>query len=921
MTGSFPVACYPCCSASVWSDILTDSPFLVTAFWDRTRGLFDMRARSYDAGIGRFVNRDPLGVAGLDTNYYRYASNSPTGAIDPSGELEYVPGQPLQGYAAYNEPPPGQQVSQAVSNGSETVGVFSDVGEALSHGFQSIADAAQEFANTRALSNEIQANSEFAGALGEAFSQLGIVADSLKFAADLQQNGGQLDNETFKDLVNLSFDSAEILAPELYPELAFLKLLYNLLPDPSDDDDGGSSGGGGGGVSTAGSFDPNSMIGPKGYGSGIFVSGSALTLLPYQIDFENSPTATAPAQQVVITDMLDPNLDLSTLQLTEIAFGDTALTIPPGSQNYQTTVPMTYNGVPFDVVINASLNYQTRQLTVTFQSIDPSTQLPPSVLTGFLPPENATGRGEGYVSYLISPNPGLATGTQIRNVADIVFDGNTPIATDQVNDEDPSQGIDPTKEAPITIDNTVPTSTVAALPATESSTSFTVSWSGSDGDGSGIAYYNVYVSEDGGPFDPFQTNTTGTSATFTGQAGHTYSFISIATSNVGITQPTPSTAQATTEIITTAPPSQPAPPVLLPADDSGTKGDGITDDASPAFSGTTEANATVQLLNGTKVIGTATADAGGNYVVPVQSPLSPGAYAFTVIASNAGGSSPASEPLSLWIVAPPPTPAAPTLQGGGNTTTSPKPVLTGTTIPGATVQLFGASGPALNTAKANSTGNYTIQLLSPLIPGPHTYKVDITDKYGDVSSESPPLTITELVTVTNVVKSTNKKGQVTGVTITLSGPVNTAEADSIATYHLTTPGKGGSYTAINAGAIGLKSAVYNSSSYTVVLTPSKPFGLPKPVELVVYGTPPNGLKDTAGQYINGGKNAVAIISKAKVTIEAVSLAATDRQTSETAAAVDALLARDELAGLKKQRPHGKRWAPRPAQGNRQRVTS
>jgi hypothetical protein len=36
MTGSFPVACYPCCSASVWSDILTDSPFLVTAFWDRT---------------------------------------------------------------------------------------------------------------------------------------------------------------------------------------------------------------------------------------------------------------------------------------------------------------------------------------------------------------------------------------------------------------------------------------------------------------------------------------------------------------------------------------------------------------------------------------------------------------------------------------------------------------------------------------------------------------------------------------------------------------------------------------------------------------------------------------------------------------------------------------------------------------------
>ena len=78
-----------------------------------------------------------------------------------------------------------------------------------------------------------------------------------------------------------------------------------------------------------------------------------------------------------------------------------------------------------------------------------------------------------------------------------------PIATDQVNDEDPSQGIDPTKQALITIDNTVPTSSVDPLPATESSTSFTVSWSGSDGDGSGIAYYNVYVSDDGGAYRLF----------------------------------------------------------------------------------------------------------------------------------------------------------------------------------------------------------------------------------------------------------------------------------------------------------------------------------------------------------------------------------------------------------------------------------
>ena len=47
-------------------------------------------------------------------------------------------------------------------------------------------------------------------------------------------------------------------------------------------------------------------------------------------------------------------------------------------------------------------------------------------------------------------------------------------------------------------------------------------------------------------------DTTATSATFTGLPGHTYSFISIATSNVGISQPEPSAGQATTTVINTA---------------------------------------------------------------------------------------------------------------------------------------------------------------------------------------------------------------------------------------------------------------------------------------------------------------------------------------------------------------------------------
>ena len=42
--------------------------------------------------------------------------------------------------------------------------------------------------------------------------------------------------------------------------------------------------------------------------------------------------------------------------------------------------------------------------------------------------------------------------------------------------------------------------------------------------GPGIAGYNVYVSDDGGPFTLWQSGTSATSATYTGQVDHTYGF-------------------------------------------------------------------------------------------------------------------------------------------------------------------------------------------------------------------------------------------------------------------------------------------------------------------------------------------------------------------------------------------------------------
>src|SRR5437868_8118586 len=118
---------------------------------------------------------------------------------------------------------------------------------------------------------------------------------------------------------------------------------------------------------------------------------------------------------------------------------------------------MTYNGQTFTVAVTLTFDPVSGLIHAVYQSIG-GNGLPPDVLTGFLPPEDGTGRGVGHVSYTIDPKAGLATGTKIRNIAVITFDTNEAIATNQIDPHDPSKGTDPTKEALVTIDAGGPTS-------------------------------------------------------------------------------------------------------------------------------------------------------------------------------------------------------------------------------------------------------------------------------------------------------------------------------------------------------------------------------------------------------------------------------------------------------------------------------
>jgi hypothetical protein len=108
----------------------------------------------------------------------------------------------------------------------------------------------------------------------------------------------------------------------------------------------------------------------------------------------------------------------------------------------------------------------------------------------------------------------------------------------------------------------------------------------------------------------------------------------------------------------------------------------------------------------------------------------------------------------------------------------------------------------------------------------------------------------------------------------------------------------GSFTAKNAQDIKLKSAVYKTATNTVALTPRKPFGLAKPVQLLVDGVPPSGLQDSYGRLIDGGKNATALLTRGGATVTAVRYAPTNLQRVRLKpAAVDAVLDHEGLLAI------------------------
>ncbi len=566
-------------------------------------GLDYMRARYYDPGTGRFTAMDPIGPSG-GLNLYAYTRNDPVDRVDPSGRAspgglilailrqmgvatqysaeltptmsaaemgaiyrnydswntylnslskdeliafarqEGVAASQIEAYAAGEAGVAAGAGATGAAAGSETLAVGAPgaaagagggtvavnaggAGAAAGSGTVALEGGGAAIAQTGGTvslesAGAGAAGGSSAGPLGLAFG-VGLGAGYAAYTTNALHNNDFADAtyETFLQPNNAQY-SDKVLARA--KELGFNGVngaFLSLLRDEH--------------VGVFAPIDPNDLSGPQGFGTQHFVAPTQT--LPYNIQFENKPTAGAAALVVQVTQQLDSHLDWTTFQLGSFGFGPYTVQVPAGRRYYSTRVDATATvGVFVDVTAN--FDPTTGQATWTFSSVDPTTgQLPTGATAGFLPPDNSSGAGEGFVNYTARARAGVTTGTAASAQATVYFDAGLP-----------DQSALATPPFTNTFDAGAPTATVAALPA-QSSASFAVQWSGSDdAGGSGIASYDVFVSDNGGPFTAWLTATTATSATFSGPVKHTYGFYAVATDNVGNRQATPAAAQASTTV-------------------------------------------------------------------------------------------------------------------------------------------------------------------------------------------------------------------------------------------------------------------------------------------------------------------------------------------------------------------------------------
>jgi len=268
------------------------------------------------------------------------------------------------------------------------------------------------------------------------------------------------------------------------------------------------------------SCDPNDKIGPVSESGSTWISDRKE--FTYVINFENDSKATAPAQEVWITDALDLNVfDINSFEAGIMKIGERMIyDIPFNTQNHTWSIDMRPE---IDIILEITLKLDKSSGIASwyFKSIDPATgEVPADALLGFLPPNDDEGSGQGFVMFTIRLKDGLPDDVTVANIASIVFDFNEPIITPEwVNKRD-----------------IVPPTSTMLRPA-KAIGEVELAWTGSD-DASGVYCYDIYMKrENDDYYDMILSKTKTTSTVFTVEDGVKYSFYSIAYDHAGNREP------------------------------------------------------------------------------------------------------------------------------------------------------------------------------------------------------------------------------------------------------------------------------------------------------------------------------------------------------------------------------------------------
>ncbi len=264
------------------------------------------------------------------------------------------------------------------------------------------------------------------------------------------------------------------------------------------------------------SLDPNEIVGPSGSGPARLVDGEES--FTYTIYFENVSDATSPAARVRIDNPLDTNLRFQSLRVVSFGFADTSFQFN-NSPFVQKTIGLGSKYQNQQLRIIAGTNPQSGKAFFEFTTLNPETQgIVSGAYDGFLLPNDSSGRGQGFVTYMIDPVSDLDAGTEIKNKASIIFDDNEIIETNTWSN---------------IISGGELASRVLELPE-YSATTFQLEWKNETPKyAPAVKSFDIYIRDIDGKdtWTKWLGGTKSLKKEFTGTPGHTYEFYSRAQSN------------------------------------------------------------------------------------------------------------------------------------------------------------------------------------------------------------------------------------------------------------------------------------------------------------------------------------------------------------------------------------------------------